>query len=53
MGDPLNVLLCWESIETNSWNPVLADLLRHEGLMVTEVHDLDARQVTRPLGFLG
>jgi hypothetical protein len=21
MGDPLNVLLCWESIETNSWNP--------------------------------
>jgi glutathione synthase/RimK-type ligase-like ATP-grasp enzyme len=42
MADPLNVLLCWESIETNSWNPVLAHLLRHEGLMVTEVHDLDA-----------
>jgi glutathione synthase/RimK-type ligase-like ATP-grasp enzyme len=41
MGDPLNVLLCWESIETNSWNPVLADLLRHEGLTVTEAHDLD------------
>jgi glutathione synthase/RimK-type ligase-like ATP-grasp enzyme len=42
MTDPLNVLLCWESIETNSWNPVLADLLRHEGLIVTEAHDLDA-----------
>jgi glutathione synthase/RimK-type ligase-like ATP-grasp enzyme len=42
MADPLSVLLCWESIETNSWNPVLADLLRHEGLTVTEAHDLDA-----------
>src|SRR4051794_40231811 len=41
MADPLNVLLCWESIETNSWNPVLADLLRQEGLTVTEAHDLD------------
>ena len=38
----LNVLLCWESIETNSWNPVLADLLRDAGLAVTEAHDLDA-----------
>jgi glutathione synthase/RimK-type ligase-like ATP-grasp enzyme len=42
MADPLNVLLCWESTETNSWNPVLADLLRHEGLTVAEAHDLDA-----------
>jgi glutathione synthase/RimK-type ligase-like ATP-grasp enzyme len=42
MADPLNVLLCWESIETNSWTPVLADLLRHEGMTVAEVHDLDA-----------
>ena len=41
MADPLKVLLCWESIETNSWNPVLADLLRREGLAVTEAHDLD------------
>jgi glutathione synthase/RimK-type ligase-like ATP-grasp enzyme len=41
MGESLNVLLCWESIETNSWNPVLADLLRREGLTVTEAHDLD------------
>jgi glutathione synthase/RimK-type ligase-like ATP-grasp enzyme len=41
MADPLHVLLCWEPIETNSWNPVLADLLRHEGLTVTEAHDLD------------
>ncbi|MDX6627934.1 MAG: [lysine-biosynthesis-protein LysW]---L-2-aminoadipate ligase [Gaiellales bacterium] len=35
-----NVLLCWESNETNSWNPVLAGLLRQAGLGVTEVHDL-------------
>jgi glutathione synthase/RimK-type ligase-like ATP-grasp enzyme len=42
MADPLNVLLCWESTETNSWNPVLADLLRNEGLTVAEAHDLDA-----------
>ncbi|MDX6596209.1 MAG: [lysine-biosynthesis-protein LysW]---L-2-aminoadipate ligase [Gaiellales bacterium] len=40
MSVPLNVLLCWESIETNSWNPVLADLLRDAGLAVTEAHDL-------------
>ena len=31
MADPLNVLLCWESIETNSWNPVLADLRAKKG----------------------
>ena len=42
MADPLNVLLCWESLETNSWNPVLAGLLRDAGLTVTEAHDLDA-----------
>jgi glutathione synthase/RimK-type ligase-like ATP-grasp enzyme len=42
MSDRLNVLLCWESIETNSWNPVLADLLREQGFGVTEVHDLDS-----------
>jgi glutathione synthase/RimK-type ligase-like ATP-grasp enzyme len=36
-----NVLLCWESNETNSWNPVLADLLRQDGARVTEAHDLD------------
>jgi glutathione synthase/RimK-type ligase-like ATP-grasp enzyme len=40
MSAPPNVLLCWESIETNSWNPVLAGLLRDAGLAVTEVHDL-------------
>jgi glutathione synthase/RimK-type ligase-like ATP-grasp enzyme len=37
-----NVLLCWESAEVNSWNPVLAEHLRWGGLSVTEVHDLDA-----------
>ena len=42
MTNPLNVLLCWEPIEANSWNPVLADLLREAGLRVTEAHDLDA-----------
>jgi glutathione synthase/RimK-type ligase-like ATP-grasp enzyme len=42
MADGIKVLLCWESIETNSWNPVLAGLLRRAGLVVTEAHDLDA-----------
>jgi glutathione synthase/RimK-type ligase-like ATP-grasp enzyme len=37
-----NVLLCWEAIETNSWNPVLAGMLRAAGLGVTEVHDLSS-----------
>jgi glutathione synthase/RimK-type ligase-like ATP-grasp enzyme len=40
MSPALNILLCWERIETNSWNPVLAGLLRQAGLEVTEVHDL-------------
>jgi glutathione synthase/RimK-type ligase-like ATP-grasp enzyme len=35
------VLLCWEPYEVNSWNPVLAGLLREQGIQVTEVHDLD------------
>ena len=35
-----NVLLCWEANETNSWNPVLADLLRAGGATVAEIHDL-------------
>ena len=38
--DALSVLLRWESNETHSWNPILADLLREEGDRVTEVHDL-------------
>jgi glutathione synthase/RimK-type ligase-like ATP-grasp enzyme len=40
--DSLSVLLCWEANETNSWNPVLADLLRETGDSVTEVHDLSS-----------
>jgi glutathione synthase/RimK-type ligase-like ATP-grasp enzyme len=36
-----NVLLCWEAAEVNSWNPVLAELLRSDGMSVTEAHDLD------------
>jgi glutathione synthase/RimK-type ligase-like ATP-grasp enzyme len=40
--DPLSILLCWEFNETNSWNPILADLLREAGDRVTEVHDIDA-----------
>ena len=40
--DSLSVLLCWEANETNSWNPVLAGLLREAGDSVTEVHDLDS-----------
>ena len=42
MPDSLSVLLCWESNETNSWNPILADLLRKAGDLVTEAHDVDA-----------
>lgn len=38
----MNVLLCWEADETNSWNPVLAQMLRAAGLQVTEAHDLSA-----------
>ncbi|MDX6621830.1 MAG: RimK-like ATP-grasp domain [Gaiellales bacterium] len=37
-----NVLLAWESNETNSWNPVLAELLREAGMRVSEVHHLAA-----------
>jgi glutathione synthase/RimK-type ligase-like ATP-grasp enzyme len=36
------VLLCWESNEVGSWNPVLAELLRERGAQVTEIHDLTA-----------
>ena len=42
MSVPHHVLLCWESNETNSWNPILAELLRGAGVDVTEVHDLDS-----------
>ena len=38
----LDLLLCRESIERNSWNPVLAEFLRHGGLNVVEMTDLDA-----------
>ena len=41
MSTRFDLLLCWESIETNSWNPVLAGLLRERGHAVAEVHDLD------------
>jgi glutathione synthase/RimK-type ligase-like ATP-grasp enzyme len=34
------VLLCWESVETNSWNPVLAALLRERGHDVVEACDV-------------
>jgi glutathione synthase/RimK-type ligase-like ATP-grasp enzyme len=40
--DTVNILLCWESNETHSWNPILAELLRAEGMRVTEIHDLHA-----------
>ena len=42
MPDSSNVLLCWESIESNSWNPLLAELLRGAGFRVREIHDLDS-----------
>jgi glutathione synthase/RimK-type ligase-like ATP-grasp enzyme len=35
------VLLCWEAHETNSWNPVLAQILVDEGVRVTEVHEVE------------
>jgi glutathione synthase/RimK-type ligase-like ATP-grasp enzyme len=40
--DAWNILLCWESNESNSWNPVLAELLRAGDMRVTEIHDLHA-----------
>jgi hypothetical protein len=39
VSDSLSVLLCWESNETNSWNPVLANHLRNQDNSVTEVND--------------
>ena len=42
MSDARSVLMCWEANETNSWNPILADLLREAGDSVTEVHALNA-----------
>ena len=42
MSEQLHALLCWEANETNSWNPILAELLRAEGVAVTEVHDLSS-----------
>ena len=40
MQSGFRILLAWERGETNSWNPVLADLLRARGDEVEEVHDL-------------
>jgi glutathione synthase/RimK-type ligase-like ATP-grasp enzyme len=37
----MNILLCWERYEENSWTPVLAEAFRAQGDVVTEVHDLD------------
>ena len=42
MSRSFDVLLCWESIETDSWNPVLAELLRERGHRVAEIHDVGA-----------
>ena len=41
MSDTASILLAWEANELNSWNPILADLLREAGDSVTEVHDVD------------
>ncbi len=41
MTDTASILLAWEANELNSWNPILADLLRDAGDTVTEVHDVD------------
>lgn len=40
MSGPINVLLCWEPFEANSWNPELAERLRSHGLEVTEARDV-------------
>jgi len=37
----MNILLCWEKYEENSWTPDLAQALRSAGDSVSEVHDLD------------
>lgn len=41
MHSGTKVLLAWERNEADSWNPVLAELLRERGDEVAEVHDLD------------
>ena len=44
MSGPINVLLCWEPCEVNSWNPELAERLRSHGLEVTEARDVTTVQ---------
>jgi glutathione synthase/RimK-type ligase-like ATP-grasp enzyme len=41
MRSGTRVLLAWEADEVNSWNPVLARLLRADGYEVVEVNRLD------------
>ena len=45
------VLFCWESREVDSWNPVLAQLLRERGFDVAEAHDLDELERLDPASF--
>ena len=51
MSGPINVLLCWEPSEANSWNPELAELLRRRGLEVTEARDVSTVQKLDPARF--
>lgn len=46
-----NILLAWESNETHSWNPVLADILRDRGARVAEIHDLASFAALDPRDF--
>jgi glutathione synthase/RimK-type ligase-like ATP-grasp enzyme len=47
----MRALLCWERREVNSWNPVLARMLRERGLEVTEACDLAELAEHDPAGF--
>lgn len=51
MSSGLRILLAWERNESDSWNPVLAGLLREGGDEVAEVHDLESLRAADPAGF--
>jgi glutathione synthase/RimK-type ligase-like ATP-grasp enzyme len=46
-----NVLLCWERDETNSWNPILAELLRQRDFAVEEASGLGPSGSFKPEEF--
>lgn len=51
MQSGFRILLAWEQAEENSWNPMLADMLRDAGDEVVEVHDLEGLRRAEPRSF--